>query len=857
MDNSEKNTAPMTVDLTNCDREPIHLLGNIQPFGCFIALRSDWMVAYCSENVNHYLGQDAQDVIGSALKNWFDSTTMHSIRTALQSAIITGRNERIFDQKIAETGLDIDISVHHNGQFIIVECEAFNDQRTPDVQFVRSLLTQFYCANDSQALIEMVTQQLQLITGYDRVMVYRFLPDGAGEVIAESKQYDVSSYLGLRYPASDIPKQARKLYVKNLLRVIGDVDATVVPILPPNRHAEEQVDLSFSTLRAVSPIHIEYLKNMGVNASMSISIIVNGKLWGLFACHHYSAKVPSYFQRTELELFAEVFALELSSRLMQEREIESTRARQLHNNMISTMSSSGGLLDSIVEQFGVFNDLINSDGIAVIVDGKAKSRGLGLEKDMLKQLCRRLNTLSASEVSYIHSLAEFMPGYETDLHQVAGVLAIPISKTPRDYLLFFRQGETQTVNWAGNPQKAVTLGPNGGRLTPRSSFAVWQQTHSDSCRHWSEQEQHDAESLRVTLLEVMIRFAQERESIRLQAARKHEILISELNHRVRNILNLVNAVVAQTEKQGRTLSEFIGVLTGRLFALASAHDQLTASQWSDVSFKSLLETEIQAYVNTFNKIELIGDEVRLSPYAATPLVLVFHEMFTNAAKYGALSDNLGHGLVRLTWSVSQRGELLITWEETGGPPVVPPQRESFGMTLIRTVMPHELDGDVDIQFAPDGIKGTFRLPRRHLSFDDLAKSEQNETLSAPLKSHQLPDNALVVEDSLIIALDLQKRLTRMGIAHVDIAGSIEQAKSKISQCLPSLALFDVHLGNETTLALIKELKMKKVPVVIISGYGEDLVLPSELQDVPLLTKPVGDTSLTATLASILMKQTGL
>ncbi|MEG3766425.1 HWE histidine kinase domain-containing protein, partial [Alteromonas sp. 14N.309.X.WAT.G.H12] len=657
----------MTVDLTNCDREPIHLLGNIQPFGCFIALRADWMVAYCSENVNHYLGHDAQDVIGGTLKTWFDSNTIHSIRTALQSAMITGRNERIFDEKIAETGLDVDISVHHNGQFIIVECEEIDTQRVKDTHFVRSLLTQFYCASDSQALIKMVTQQIQLITGYDRVMVYRFLPDGAGEVIAESKHYDVASYLGLRYPASDIPQQARQLYLKNLLRVIGDVDAQVVPILPPTNAVDHQVDLSFSTLRAVSPVHIQYLQNMGVKASMSISIIVNGKLWGLFACHHYSAKVPSYFQRTELELFAEIFALELSSRLMQEREIERTRARQVHNKMISTMSSSTGLLDSIVEQFGMFKDLIKSDGLAVMIDGNIRTDGLSLDKEWLKILCRRLNTLSASEASFIDTLATFLPDYQTDLHKVAGVLAIPISKTPRDYLLFFRQPQTQIVNWAGDPQKAVSPAPNEMRLLPRSSFEVWQQTHADSCEHWNEQERYDAESLRVTLLEVMIRFAQERESIRLQAARKHEILISELNHRVRNILNLVNAVVAQTETQGRTLSEFIGVLTGRLFALASAHDQLTASQWSHVSLKSMLETEIQAYVSSYNHIELDGQEVMLSPFAATPLVLVFHEMFTNAAKYGALSDSKGKGVVRLSWLINQRGELIMRWAESGGP----------------------------------------------------------------------------------------------------------------------------------------------------------------------------------------------
>ncbi|MEG3768879.1 response regulator, partial [Alteromonas sp. 14N.309.X.WAT.G.H12] len=186
------------------------------------------------------------------------------------------------------------------------------------------------------------------------------------------------------------------------------------------------------------------------------------------------------------------------------------------------------------------------------------------------------------------------------------------------------------------------------------------------------------------------------------------------------------------------------------------------------------------------------------------------------------------------------------------PGVTPPKRESFGMTLIKTVMPHELNGKVDIEFAADGVKGEFVVPRQHLITDETTVAEPETVTPAPLlKGRTLPEHALVVEDSLIIALDLQKRLTHLGVGHVDIAGSIEQAQIKVNQRLPALALFDVHLGHETTLALIKKLKMQKVPIVIISGYGEDLVLPSELQDVPLLTKPVAENQLTRALVSIL------
>lgn len=372
MTNRDEVASDVEVDLTTCDREPIHLLGSVQSFGFLLALQSDWLIAYCSENTSYYLGCEWQQVLGEPLKKWFDRETVHDIRSALQSAMIILRNERLFNRKIVATGKRVDISVHHNGDYIIVECEEILSPSKDPEQFVRSLLTQFYRANDSNHLIEMVAQQIQLISGYDRVMVYRFLPDGAGEVIAESKRFELESFLGLRYPASDIPKQARALYIKNLLRVIGNVDDTVIPIQPANQNKTQPLDLSFSTLRAVSPIHIEYLKNMGVNASMSVSIVVNGKLWGLFACHHYSEKIPSYFMRTELEMFAEVFALELSSRLAREQGIERTQARNVHNQLLATMPSSGSLRDMIASQFPVLRNLIPCDGMSVVFDGRLK-----------------------------------------------------------------------------------------------------------------------------------------------------------------------------------------------------------------------------------------------------------------------------------------------------------------------------------------------------------------------------------------------------------------------------------------------------------------------------------------------------
>lgn len=831
------------VDLTNCDREPIHHLGKIQSFGCFLALQSDWIVAMCSENTERYLGASPDALLGQPLQQCIDKHTLHNLRSALQSAMITGRNERLFEYTIDATGERVDFSVHHNGDYIIVEMERCHGPREHQDTFVRSLLSQFYMAKSGQELGELVTQQLQLITGYDRVMLYRFLPDGAGEVVAESKNPDLSPFLGLRYPATDIPRQARALYLKNLLRLIGDVNDPTVGIR--NEPTDSPVDLSFSTLRAVSPIHVEYLKNMGVEASLSVSVIIRGKLWGLIACHHYSPKVPSYYQRTELELFAEIFALEMGARVASERDEETTRTRDILTQLIATMSSQGVLVDMLERQFPVLESLISCDGITAFIDGQTVGIKSRLNEETLQRLARYLNSQAPGKVIGINSLEDAVRGYDTGAQRIAGVLAVPISKSPRDYLLFFRHAQTQTIKWAGNPEKPVTTGPNGARLTPRASFEVWKQTHNNRCHEWSEQNIADAESLRVTLLEIVIRHVQERDDILQEASRKHEVLISELNHRVRNILNLVNAIILQTDQNDRTVAEFVEVLTGRMVALASAHDQLTASEWSKVNFRHILETEIQAYIDLENHVTLTGPDVELKPDAATPLVLVIHEMFTNAAKYGALAASLEKGKVSVKWDYAPDSGLSLTWEETGGPPVTPPKREGFGMTLIRSVIPHELGGSLDIEFAPVGVSATIFIPKRYVSAYSAAPVASVDIPIDPVaeETPSLPERALVVEDSLVIALDVQAKLKRMGIMQVAVAGTIDNARAQVRKLQPGLIVFDIHLGKETTLGLIQEVIDIDIPCLIVSGYGEQLKLPARFDAIPVVSKPVSEKNL--------------
>ncbi|HLL59461.1 MAG TPA: GAF domain-containing protein, partial [Allosphingosinicella sp.] len=335
------------VDLTNCDREPIHILGAIQPIGFLLALSSDWMIVRASRNISQFFDAQADDLIGRPLIQLLTQAAIHGLRNRV--AMLRGPDsvERIFGCTLIDGHQPYDVALHMSGGQIVIEAEpAASTDHGDTTGTVRSMITRLDQTDGMAAFFKEGVRQVRALTGFDRVMLYRFAGDGSGEVLAESVRPGIGSFLGLHYPATDIPAQARELYKRNLLRVITDVDAEPVPIFPQLNENGEPLDLSLSMLRAVSPIHIEYLKNMGVGASMSISIVVDGKLWGLFACHHYSPRCASFERRSISELFAQMFAMRLESRERQETVEFERRARDISDQLLGAVASDETLLNN-------------------------------------------------------------------------------------------------------------------------------------------------------------------------------------------------------------------------------------------------------------------------------------------------------------------------------------------------------------------------------------------------------------------------------------------------------------------------------------------------------------------------------
>jgi light-regulated signal transduction histidine kinase (bacteriophytochrome)/CheY-like chemotaxis protein len=827
------------IDLTNCDREPIHLLGAVQPFGFLLGVsRDSWVVTRASANVAHWLGRAPAQVVGQPLGQVFSPEAVHAIRGHLHSAIMSETVARAFGLPLTFGGEHFDIAVHVTGDTVVIECEPSVIEGDVNAgAAVRGMIARLQQTTDTRVFYRVAAREMRALTGFDRVMIYRFEHDGSGEVIAEAARTGLESYLGLHYPASDIPKQARILYERNWLRIIPDIRAQPSPIEPQLDAHGRPLDLSLSVLRSVSPIHIEYLNNMGVAASMSVSILRQNRLWGLFACHHYAPHHIAFGRRTAAELFGQMFSLLMESR---ERESESTyetRAHSLHQRLVTVMAAEATQFESIIAHLDDIADLLACDGVGVWVRDRATLKGLTPTEDEFAGLIAWLNMRNLTEVYARYEIGEDYPPATAFADRAAGMMVVPLSRPPRDYLVFFRKEAARNVNWAGDPNKPVTFGPLGARLTPRESFALWKETVRGQSMPWMPVECRIAEALRVSLLEVILRLTDLTEIERQRAQQRQELLIAELNHRVRNILGLIRGVISQSRDSATSVESFTKIVGGRIHALARAHDQITADNWGPASFRNLVNAEAGAYLGgKADRVVVRGPEILIEPEAFTTVALVIHELITNSAKYGALSDS--RGSVAIDVEVKDNGIIVLHWSEQGGPPVKAPTRRGFGSTVIEQSIRHDLQGEARVDYALSGLRAEFRIPSRYIRVPEATQSEDGPAKTeAAAPAGALPRDVLLVEDNLIIALDTEDILRRLGVSVVRTASSVGEALRTIAERAPDFALLDVNLGAETSFEIAAKLQDMKVPVCFTTGYGEQAVFPQEFSAIPKFRKP--------------------
>ncbi|MPR32593.1 ATP-binding protein [Salmonirosea aquatica] len=468
--------------ITDCDQEPIHIPGSIQPHGYLLAVDSETgTITHGSANLSELFRIPLQSILGNNILHFFPDQ-QDELRDYLEL-------KENFQSKRLLTrlqGREYLLNAHRvDATCRIVELERWSDEASDSLQ-IADLLDLIKIPNNLTELCQILAEHFRKTLGYDRIMIYRFdQEDFTGEVLAESLSEGLEPYLGLRYPASDIPQQARELYLKNSLRSINDTFYEPVALygLPDAHGTAQQLDLSLAYLRSVSPIHIQYLKNMGVASSLSIAIVIGNRLWGLIACHHSAPRHLTIKQRDSAQLLGMLLSSQIE---LHERNDSSAYARgveeKLHRLLPALDQNELGIGEIIIRP--ELLEIADASGVAILTDGLVYTHGGTPSSDAIKNLAFFLSERTQHKGFSSKNLAGLYPEAEQFADSASGILYQPLSYLNEDCILWFRPGIEQTINWAGRPKGTSAQLDVSQRLTPRNSFSAWQETVRNVSRRW-------------------------------------------------------------------------------------------------------------------------------------------------------------------------------------------------------------------------------------------------------------------------------------------------------------------------------------------------------------------------------------
>jgi len=668
------------IDLTDCDREPIHIPGTVQPYGVLLVLAEPALtVAQISENVGSHLPLRLEEVLGQPLSTVIDPASVDEVREALRQ----GRWYETNPLRISAHGKRFDGTVHRHDGAAILELEPAPEPpiSTAMRHPFRLALMQLQRASTVAELADVVVQQMRLVTGFERVMFYRFREDGHGSVDAEAKEPALEPYLGLHYPASDIPAQARQLYLKNWLRLIFDARATPARIVPTLRaDTGSPLDLSFSVLRSVSPIHLEYMANMGVRASMSISLIVGGRLWGLISClNHSGPRRASQEMRAACEFLGRLASLQIAALEDHELLAQRNSRRTTEEALAESMRQSIGEENVLVALRALPNELmalVAAEGAAVVGAGEPVTCGRTPPLELVQAIAAWVQEKEGLRPFSTASLGALFPRAREASDVASGLLTFALPGAPQRRLLWFRPEIVKTVSWGGDPSKPVAA-DSGERLRPRHSFAVWREDVRFCSQSWTASDLEAADELQRRAIEVDLerRLASEQ-----RAVRARNDLLAVVSHDLRSPLS---AILMQTEvmlkqahsdeeiaRRSRASAERIRrsathmkALIDDLLDLARIETQRFALHLEAVDSRAMVEEARLAASATAEakQITLANESIDSATVKADPerIFRVLTNLIDNAIKFTPEGGTI-------TVRVERRGdELLITVRDTG------------------------------------------------------------------------------------------------------------------------------------------------------------------------------------------------
>lgn len=497
------------VSLDNCDREPVHIPGCIQSFGVLLAVDpKTFQVLQVSDNSLIWLGKTAEQLQGSALIDIIQEVNFGYLLEHIEENKLDLFPRYVFTLEISNQSLDF--LAHFHDQLLILEAE--QTSAVPQEKLfkeVNCITAKLLKENSLKKFCQTLALEIRNLTGLDRVMVYKFHKDYSGEVFAEAKHHNLHSYLNLRYPAEDIPNPAREIFKKIWVRPVPDVNYTqseMVPLINPL--TQRPLDMTYAFLRGASVMYTDYLKNMSVAMSLTLSIVVDGKLWGLVACHHNTPKIVPWPIRAACELLAQMSSLQLKNTLkaefkLYERDVENKISGLTEKIIVKNQQLSNFIHDKSLKYF------VEASGIAILEDKQWYVSGLTPSSTQLNQLLNYLKSnIKDSKTNTSLWATECLSEAYADALQYAksasGILVMPLSINHDHLIIWFRQELVQTVNWAGDPyNKPIEKSPHGPRLLPRTSFSLWQESVKYRSESWEDVEIEAIKRLRQALTEAI------------------------------------------------------------------------------------------------------------------------------------------------------------------------------------------------------------------------------------------------------------------------------------------------------------------------------------------------------------------
>ena len=496
-------------DLTNCERELIHLAGSVQPHGVLLLLREpDLAVLQASVNCDVLLGCEASALLGRPLAVLGGDLARQVSRAApaatdeplpLRCTLETPGGPRLFDGALHRPP----------GGGLVVELEPADDSTAlAQAPLLSSQLAaavqRFTAAASLGTLADAVVRTFRDLTGYDRVMVYRFDPDGHGKIIAEARDPRLDSLLGHHYPATDIPQRARELYLRNRVRVLVDVNYEPQALVPPLRpDGGEPLDMSMCQLRSMSPLHLQYLKNMGVTGTLVASLVREGKLWGLVAAHHYSPRRLGVATRAAADLLAEVASTRIAAVEHYAHAQVALLVRRLEQRLVEATSTEGDWRQALFRNPRTLLQPLEATGAALFHGGEILTTGEVPSTPELRALCRWVDTQPVEPTFACSSVGKAHPPLESLTPTACGVLAVKLSTTRPDYLMWFRKEQLLSVTWAGDPLKPM-VNDDPLQLSPRRSFEAWSEIVRGTAAPWTNAERAMARAVGVALVDIIV-----------------------------------------------------------------------------------------------------------------------------------------------------------------------------------------------------------------------------------------------------------------------------------------------------------------------------------------------------------------